>query len=102
MNAAGLALQESNMALLEKLLRRHMPGDGDEDLRGFEWYYFWRQYDIGRRSTRIAMPAPARALALSPDIAAAPNGCSLITGDFEGTLQLWRAASRDEVEAAEW
>jgi len=33
----------SNLGVVRRLLSRYLPKPGEEDLRSFEWYYWWRQ-----------------------------------------------------------
>jgi WD40 repeat protein len=42
MVSAGEAWERSNLEMVDQLLRRHQPGPGQEDLRGFEWFYLWQ------------------------------------------------------------
>jgi serine/threonine protein kinase/WD40 repeat protein len=40
---AGQAWQRNDVVRMRELLARHIPGDGQVDLRGFEWFYLWKQ-----------------------------------------------------------
>jgi len=42
MKAAYQELENANIARLEKLVTDTTPGPGETDLRGFEWFMFWR------------------------------------------------------------
>ena len=42
MNLARQAWEEGNAQHAQSLLRAHLPGRGETDLRGFEWRYLWR------------------------------------------------------------
>ncbi len=42
MNLASQAWSTNNLAQLRELLIAHIPAKGEEDMRGFEWKYFWR------------------------------------------------------------
>ncbi|MBL8169118.1 MAG: protein kinase [Acidobacteria bacterium] len=42
MNLAQQAWQNANIPRVLELLAEHVPQSGQEDLRGFEWYYLWR------------------------------------------------------------
>lgn len=42
MNLGQQAWGESDIAFLHDLLDRYLPAWGQEDLRSFEWYYWWR------------------------------------------------------------
>jgi serine/threonine protein kinase len=41
MNVAQQAWEAAKVARVLELLNRHRPEPGQEDLRGFEWYYLW-------------------------------------------------------------
>jgi eukaryotic-like serine/threonine-protein kinase len=43
MNLAQQALKVNNLARARRLLDRHRPQPGEEDLRGWEWRYLWSQ-----------------------------------------------------------
>ena len=36
-------MTENNLGHARQLLRIHVPQPGQEDLRGFEWRYFWKE-----------------------------------------------------------
>src|ERR1035441_5383692 len=42
MNLAQQSLKLNNLGLARRLLERHRPQRGDEDLRGWEWRYLWQ------------------------------------------------------------
>ncbi|MEI7686962.1 MAG: protein kinase [Planctomycetota bacterium] len=48
-----------------ELLRSQIPNDGQEDLRGFEWYYWWAHLHRGR--TLSILPTANVRLAIRPD-----------------------------------
>jgi eukaryotic-like serine/threonine-protein kinase len=43
MNEAMQAWETSNVGRMQELIESHLPKAGQMDLRGFEWYYMWRQ-----------------------------------------------------------
>lgn len=45
---AAQALEENNIKRLLELLNRQRPRPGTEDLRGFEWYFLWKQFNNDR------------------------------------------------------
>jgi hypothetical protein len=45
MNLAQRAFESGNVGLGRDLLEFHRPKSGEQDLRGFEWYYLWRLYN---------------------------------------------------------
>ncbi len=65
MNLVQQAYELSDPARAIEILERHRPLAGEEDLRGFEWYYWWRQ--CHRWSNSLAYHAgPVHAVAFSP------------------------------------
>lgn len=42
MNIAAQDWDKANIARMRELIETHLPANSGEDLRGFEWYYFWR------------------------------------------------------------
>src|SRR5882672_3649947 len=42
MNLAMQAWEAKGMGRMRELLERYIPKSGEEDMRGFEWYYLWR------------------------------------------------------------
>ena len=67
-----------------ELLEGQRPTEGEEDLRGFEWYYLWRLCHRGRRLIGRLPGTSITSLALSPD------GKLLVTAGERGDLlTLW-------------
>ncbi|HEY1375223.1 MAG TPA: protein kinase [Gemmataceae bacterium] len=89
MGQAQLAWQQSAIDRLHNLLRRQTPKAGDDDLRGFEWYYWDRVSRGPPRSLPTGVPnATVDAVAYSPDgryIAGAMR--------WHGKAVLWDAAT---------
>jgi hypothetical protein len=89
MNLAQQAWESADAERVEELLESHRPHPGDEDLRGFEWYYLWRLshkfLSILRHDDYI------NSVAFSPD------GKWLATRSFDGTVKLWDAATGQEL-----
>jgi eukaryotic-like serine/threonine-protein kinase len=52
MAAAKQASERGKLQELETLLKRHVPGADQEDLRGFEWYYLWR---LWKRNSSVGL-----------------------------------------------
>ena len=67
MNLAQQAWEQSNIGRLRTLLERQRPEPGQEDLRGFEWYYWWRAAHLDVASIAGTQGAPFAQLAISPD-----------------------------------
>src|SRR5262249_11868564 len=74
-NLAQQAFIRGELTEMKDLLKSLQPAPGEEDLRGFEWYYLWRL----RHSERMSLAAQAdyvRSAVYSPDgsiIASAGN-----------------------------
>jgi regulator of protease activity HflC (stomatin/prohibitin superfamily) len=43
MNLAQQSIHQNNLGRARRLLDRHRPAPGGEDLRGWEWRYLWQQ-----------------------------------------------------------
>lgn len=90
MNLAGQAWQASNVARTEELVEANRPRDGEEDLRGFEWYYLWRLYHQNRALT-LQHPNEVWSVTFSPD------GQTIATGCNDGLARLWNADTGQEI-----
>lgn len=85
MNMADRAWRESQVGRMFGILRRHVPQGDKPDLRGFEWYYLWRQgnwQEVSFRGTR-----GAQMMAFAPDVQLAA------TGGFGKIIDLWDVAT---------
>lgn len=79
--------QSSNVERIDALLRRHIPKSADEeDLRGFEWYYWWRFAHQQRAA--LHLPKPAEKVAISPD------GTTIVAACEGGEAYLFDMATR--------
>jgi WD40 repeat protein len=79
MNLVQQAWDEGYTARMRELLEAELPGAGEDDLRGFEWFHFWRQIH------RDALTCPTdRGMAYF-----SPDGVFAITVAPTGALQLW-------------
>ncbi|HEY5910546.1 MAG TPA: serine/threonine-protein kinase, partial [Verrucomicrobiae bacterium] len=90
MNAASQAWDRGDVARVEALLDAHRPKGGDEDLRGFEWFYLWRlchseELTLRGHTDRI------RSVVFSPD------GRLLATAALDSTARIWDARTGKEL-----
>jgi eukaryotic-like serine/threonine-protein kinase len=68
MNQARQLWDDGNIDRLKEVLHKHRPDAGQNDLRGFEWYYWWRAARL--EATMVHIPdgtSALRKLAVSPD-----------------------------------
>ena len=70
------------MSGVAELLQRHLPKDGEDDLRGFEWYYLWRLCKRGFETGSIPLGARALSVTYSPDAS------RLVVGRAYGELSI--------------
>src|SRR5262245_21105823 len=92
MNLAQQAWENADVGRVEELLESHRPRSGDEDLRGFEWYYLWR---LSHRFSSTLLHNNA----LHP-VAFSPDWKRLATGSHDfSTVKLWDTATGQELLA---
>jgi WD40 repeat protein/tRNA A-37 threonylcarbamoyl transferase component Bud32 len=66
LNLAQQSLEGGNGPRLVAALKRQIPKPGQDDLRGFEWWYLWRQSHTEKR-TLTGHTRPVGSLEYSPD-----------------------------------
>jgi eukaryotic-like serine/threonine-protein kinase len=76
-------LEDQNFGLALNLLEEQRPEKGQEDLRGFEWYYLWRQCNRGLLATLRGHEDGVEALAFLPD------GATLVSASGDGIVRSW-------------
>src|SRR5262249_58774041 len=89
MNLAQEAWENADVGRVEELLESHRPHSGEEDLRGFEWYYLWRishSFSITLRHNDAVW-----------SVAFSPDGKRLATGSNDHTVKLWDAVVGQEL-----
>jgi len=91
MNLAEQAWETTNIARLRDLVESQRPQPGEEDLRGFEWYYLWRLYHHNGEVFSLPHTKEVWSVAFSPD------GRKLATADDAGKLKLWDTATGREL-----
>jgi len=93
MNLAQQALKLNNLGKARRLLDRHRPQPGEEDLRGWEWRYLWQLTRGNEPVTLTNRPTPGYSVSFSPD------GKSLAVGWWDGRVDLWDVPGRRWVRA---
>lgn len=91
MNLAEQAWETTNIARLRELVESQRPQPGEEDLRGFEWYYLWRLYNHNGEIFSLRHTKEVWSVAFSPD------GGKLAAADDDGKLTLWDTATGKEL-----
>jgi WD40 repeat protein len=88
MNLLAQALAEDNLGRAQELLDRQRPAPGQQDLRGWEWRYFWQfcqsdaAFVLCRRTNSIVSVSFSR------------DGALLAAGTWEGEVTVWDLAKR--------
>jgi len=84
MNVADHALREGNIGSAVILLKKHVPKDGQSDLRGLEWRYLYEQTRGDDRQILEPHRDATSCVEYSPD------GKTLVTSSFDGTMRVWK------------
>ena len=93
MNLAQQSLKLNNLGKARRLLDRHRPQPGEEDLRGWEWRYLWQ---LTRSSALVTLTnRPTRGFSVS----FSPDGTRLAVGWLDGRVDLWDVPGRRLVRA---
>jgi WD40 repeat protein len=81
-------LKMNNLDLVRRLLDRHRPQPGEEDLRGWEWRYLWQLSRSTSLVTLTNRPEAGCSVSFSPD------GSHLAVGWQDGRVELWDVPGR--------
>ena len=88
MYLAQQELKDNNLGQTRRLLDRHRPKPGEEDLRGWEWRYLWQLTRSTALVTLTNRPEGGWSVSFSPD------GSRLAVGWSEGRVDLWDVLGR--------
>jgi WD40 repeat protein/serine/threonine protein kinase len=105
MNLAHQAWEEGDWTQARRLLRTHIPGRNQEDLRGFEWRYLWRLCRDESRltfsiSTNFAQRGGGASDVYNLRLALSPDGRILAVATGRG-VSLWDFGSQRQLGAVE-
>jgi len=93
MNLAQQALKQNNLGRARRLLDRHRPQPGEQDLRGWEWRYLWQLTRSTALVTLTNRPSRGYSVSFSSD------GSRLAVGWYDGRVDLWDVPGRRCIRA---
>ncbi|MFN0124399.1 MAG: protein kinase domain-containing protein, partial [Blastocatellia bacterium] len=89
MKLAHQAWDKANVERTQELLDAHVPSAGQEDLRGFEWYYLWRLAHNDLATLRHTEAVVS--------IVQTPGGARLVSQTSNGDIRIWDTATGREL-----
>jgi WD40 repeat protein/serine/threonine protein kinase len=93
MYAADFAWQSSDTLLVDRLLGRYRKQEDQADLRGFEWYYLWRDRRITPVRRMQELPGHAVRLAVTAD-----GTCLAVSSGYGTTITLWDLRTNSKID----
>ena len=93
MNLAQQAMNSNNIGQARRLLDRHRPLAGDEDLRAWEWRYLWRE------TRGDEWKSIERSGVRGWDVGVAPDGNHVVVAWSDGKIDLWNISKEEIVRS---